>query len=202
MVFTRARLAPWRHPLLRAALNDDLEAVRSCLDANKQARTELTRVAGLRKRSQFLSCHSTPPPISHGFPPIRHPILLVPQAVHAQAEGGVTALHLAAGFASAGVLTALLEAGADVDAALAADLTDPTTVLSMLSGANDDTLAAYRCGTTALHIAVFLADHQRVAALLAGGANPNASGVCAMCSCCSDGLWAAHTCKIVCPECR
>ena len=34
----------------------------------------------------------------------------------------MTALHLAAGFASAGVLSALLEAGTGVDAALAADL--------------------------------------------------------------------------------
>ena len=91
----------------------------------------------------------------------------------------MTALHLAAGFSSAWVLSALLEAGADVDATLAADLTDPTAVLSMLGGANCGMLAAFRRGTTALHIAVFFADHQQVAALLDGGANPNAPGVCA-----------------------
>ena len=114
----------------------------------------------------------------------------------------MTALHLAAGFASAGVLLALLAAGADVDAALSTDLTGRTAVLSVLSCSNDDTLAAYRCGTTALHIAVFFADHQQVAALLAGGANPDAPGVCTMCSCCFAGLWASQKLIILCPECR
>ena len=89
-------------------------------------------------------------------------------------------MHLAAGFASAGVLSALLAAGADVDAVLAADLTEPVTAHSMLSDADVGTLAAYRSGTTALHIAVFLGGHQQVAALLAGGANPNRQ-VCAPC---------------------
>ena len=39
MVFTRGCVAQWRHPLLLAVLGDDLEAVRNCLDADKQART-------------------------------------------------------------------------------------------------------------------------------------------------------------------
>ena len=78
------------------------------------------------------------------------------------AESGVTALHLAAGFASPAVLEALLAAPAPppslLDAQLQGDYTDPSVLHPLLDSAVDDTRMAFSGGATALHIAVFFGD--------------------------------------------
>ncbi|KAL4451827.1 hypothetical protein ABPG75_007489 [Micractinium tetrahymenae] len=98
------------------------------------------------------------------------------------ANGGLTALHLAAGFAGPAVLSALLEALApggvatgaqSVDALLTASMTSRDAHNMLLAEAADATLQAFRDGATPLHVAVFFGDAEAVQLLLEAGADPN-----------------------------
>lgn len=77
-------------------------------------------------------------------------------------EGGLSALHLAAGFAGPAVLAALLAAPALppglVDAQLQADYTSQNVFEALLESAVKETRLAFRAGATALHIAVYFGD--------------------------------------------
>ena len=76
------------------------------------------------------------------------------------AEGGLTALHLAAGFASPAVLGELLAAPALprslLNAQLQGDYTDPSVLHPLLESATVEQRLALGEGVTALHVAVHL----------------------------------------------
>lgn len=77
-------------------------------------------------------------------------------------EGGMSTLHLAAGFASPAVLATLLAAPSLphglVNAQLQADYTSPAVLHPLLESAVNKTRLGFSRGATALHIAVFFGD--------------------------------------------
>ena len=81
-----------------------------------------------------------------------------PAAAEWSSDAGVTALHLAAGFAGPAVLAALLAAlpGAGnkqhIDAALEVDYSDPVVMHQLLQDASDETRVAFAGGATPLHV--------------------------------------------------
>ncbi|KAL4451829.1 hypothetical protein ABPG75_007491 [Micractinium tetrahymenae] len=123
-------------------------------------------------------------------------------------DGGLTVLHLAAGFSGPAVLTSLLgalaaggiAAGAQsMNAQLTVSMSAPDARNLLLAEAAEATLHAFRNGATPLHIAAFFGDAEAVQQLLAAGASPNipdAARLTAMhwatCSPLASGHWRGH----------
>ncbi|PRW57373.1 Ankyrin repeat-containing domain [Chlorella sorokiniana] len=103
--------------------------------------------------------------------------LAQPSAQWVAAEGGLSALHLAAGFASPAVLEALLAAPSLppglLNAGLQANYTDPSVLHPLLESATMQQRLALRKGATALHMAVYIGNADAVRLLLAAKACPN-----------------------------
>lgn len=111
--------------------------------------------------------------------------LAQPSPQWVSAEGGLSALHLAAGFAGPAVLAALLAVPSLppglVDAQLQADYTSQNVFEPLLESAVTETRLAFRAGTTALHIAVYFGDAGELPCTLppCGSQECNAPACCA-----------------------